>query len=83
MLRGKISNENGLGDKKNFQEEQQIVLFRFHSKWIKLHLLCFRLVSFVEFQAFEALLCSPDAMYNLAFQVFDTNGSGFVTYGRL
>ena len=43
---------------------------------------CCRLISFVEFQAFEALLCSPDAMYNLAFQLFDTNGSGTVTYGK-
>ncbi|CAD5119751.1 DgyrCDS8346 [Dimorphilus gyrociliatus] len=38
------------------------------------------LISFVEFQAFEALLCSPAAMYELAFQLFDTNGSGFVTF---
>ncbi|CAH1775700.1 unnamed protein product [Owenia fusiformis] len=37
-------------------------------------------ISFDEFQAFEALLCSPDAMYALAFALFDTNGSGFVTY---
>ncbi len=27
------------------------------------------LVSFMEFQAFEALLCSPDALYRTAFQV--------------
>jgi solute carrier family 25 aspartate/glutamate transporter 12/13 len=38
------------------------------------------LISFVEFQAFEALLCLPDSVYVLAFQLFDTNSSGFVTY---
>ncbi|KAK2150605.1 hypothetical protein LSH36_399g06029 [Paralvinella palmiformis] len=38
------------------------------------------LISFVEFKAFEALLCNPDAIYALAFQMFDTNSSGFVTY---
>ena len=42
-----------------------------------------RLISFVEFQAFEALLCLPDSVYVLAFQLFDTNSSGFVTYGEL
>ena len=41
-----------------------------------------RLISFVEFQAFEALLCLPDSVYVLAFQLFDTNSSGFVTYGE-
>uniref|UniRef100_A0A4D5RA99 Calcium-binding mitochondrial carrier protein Aralar1 n=1 Tax=Scolopendra viridis TaxID=118503 RepID=A0A4D5RA99_SCOVI len=38
------------------------------------------LVSFPEFQAFEALLCGPDALYKTAFQMFDTNGSGYVTF---
>ncbi|XP_035657554.1 calcium-binding mitochondrial carrier protein Aralar1-like isoform X2 [Branchiostoma floridae] len=38
------------------------------------------LISFVEFQAFESLLCSPDALYLLAFQLFDSNGNGFVSY---
>lgn len=38
------------------------------------------LISFVEFQAFEGLLCAPDSIYVLAFQLFDTNSSGFVTY---
>ena len=28
------------------------------------------LISFMEFQAFEALLCSPDALYRTAFQVW-------------
>jgi len=42
----------------------------------------FRLISFVEFQAFESLLCLPDSVYVLAFQLFDTNSSGFVTYGK-
>ncbi|XP_038046015.1 calcium-binding mitochondrial carrier protein Aralar1-like [Patiria miniata] len=38
------------------------------------------LISFIEFQAFEALLCSPDALHMVAFQLFDTNGSGFVSF---
>uniref|UniRef100_T1JI93 EF-hand domain-containing protein n=1 Tax=Strigamia maritima TaxID=126957 RepID=T1JI93_STRMM len=37
------------------------------------------LISFPEFQAFEAILCLPDSLYKTAFQLFDTNGSGFVT----
>ncbi|KAK3106010.1 hypothetical protein FSP39_010838 [Pinctada imbricata] len=36
-------------------------------------------ISFTEFQAFEAVLCLPDAMYALAFQIFDRNGNGFIT----
>ncbi|KAI0233277.1 Calcium-binding mitochondrial carrier protein Aralar1 [Lamellibrachia satsuma] len=38
------------------------------------------LISFVEFQAFESLLCAPDAIYALAFQLFDINSSGYVTF---
>lgn len=38
------------------------------------------LISFMEFQAFEAVLCQPDAIYRAAFQLFDTNGSGSITY---
>ena len=39
-------------------------------------------ISFPEFQAFEGLLCQPDALYALAFHLFDKNSSGYVTYGR-
>lgn len=38
-----------------------------------------RLISFHEFQAFEALLCLPDALYALAFTIFDQNGNGYIT----
>ncbi|XP_063532931.1 calcium-binding mitochondrial carrier protein Aralar1 isoform X2 [Cydia strobilella] len=38
------------------------------------------LISFPEFQAFEGLLCVPDALYKTAFQLFDTNGNGFVAF---
>ncbi|KAA0191877.1 hypothetical protein HAZT_HAZT006619 [Hyalella azteca] len=38
------------------------------------------LISFAEFSAFEGLLCVPDALYRTAFQLFDTTGTGFVTY---
>lgn len=34
----------------------------------------------MEFQAFESVLCQPDAIYRTAFQLFDKNGSGFITH---
>ncbi|KAG5672936.1 hypothetical protein PVAND_003023 [Polypedilum vanderplanki] len=37
-------------------------------------------ISFSEFQAFEGLLCQPDALYKTAFQLFDKNGNGTVTF---
>ncbi|XP_068152109.1 calcium-binding mitochondrial carrier protein Aralar1 isoform X1 [Drosophila tropicalis] len=38
------------------------------------------LISFSEFQAFEGLLCTPDALYRTAFQLFDRQGNGTVSY---
>lgn len=38
------------------------------------------LISFGEFQAFEGILCAPDALYKTAFQLFDTNGNGAVSF---
>jgi len=38
------------------------------------------LISFNEFQAFEGRLCIPDALYRTAFQLFDTNGNGSVSF---
>lgn len=40
------------------------------------------LISFAEFQAFEGLLCSPDALYKTAFQLFDIQGNGTVSYRK-
>lgn len=40
------------------------------------------LISFSEFQAFEGLLCLPDALYKTAFQLFDINGNGMVSFGE-
>lgn len=40
------------------------------------------LISYPEFQAFEGLLCFPDALYKTAFQLFDTNGNGMVSFGK-
>ncbi|CAO1429310.1 unnamed protein product [Diamesa serratosioi] len=40
------------------------------------------LISFSEFQAFEGLLCQPDALYKTAFQLFDKNGNGSVTFSE-
>ena len=42
----------------------------------------FSWISFDEFQAFEVLLSTPEALYNVAFQLFDTNGSGKISYGE-
>lgn len=39
-------------------------------------------ISFSEFQAFEGLLCQPDALYKTAFQMFDKNGNGNVSFGK-
>lgn len=39
-------------------------------------------ISFDEFRSFEGLLCVPDALYKTAFQLFDTNGNGMVTFGE-
>ncbi|KAL1140146.1 hypothetical protein AAG570_000078 [Ranatra chinensis] len=38
------------------------------------------LISFSEFQAFEGLLCVPDALYKTAFQLFDTSGKGMISF---
>ncbi|XP_042874042.1 calcium-binding mitochondrial carrier protein Aralar1-like [Penaeus japonicus] len=38
------------------------------------------LISFAEFHAFEGQLCVPDALYKTAFQLFDTKGTGMVTF---
>lgn len=38
------------------------------------------LISFEEFHAFEGLLCVPDALYKTAFQLFDTMGTGMVSF---
>jgi solute carrier family 25 aspartate/glutamate transporter 12/13 len=37
------------------------------------------LISFEEFSAFEAILCSPDALYLTAFSMFDANASESIT----
>ena len=40
------------------------------------------LISFVEFQAFESILCAPDAISLLSFKLFDVYKSGKVSYGK-
>lgn len=37
-------------------------------------------ISFSEFQAFEGLLCLPDALYQTAFHLFDVSGTGVISY---
>lgn len=41
------------------------------------------LISFQEFVAFESVLCAPDALFMVAFQLFDKAGKGEVTFGKL
>ncbi|KAA0199770.1 Solute carrier family 25 (Mitochondrial carrier Aralar) member 12 [Fasciolopsis buskii] len=38
------------------------------------------LISFDEFVAFEAILCTPDAPYVLAFEIFDRKGQGYLDF---
>ncbi|XP_029461645.1 calcium-binding mitochondrial carrier protein Aralar1 isoform X2 [Rhinatrema bivittatum] len=38
------------------------------------------LISYQEFLAFESVLCSPDAMFIVAFQLFDKDGTAEVTF---
>ena len=40
-------------------------------------------MSFSEFSAFERRLCKPDALYRTAFQVFDRDGEGTVSFALL
>ncbi|KAK1336891.1 hypothetical protein QTO34_002927 [Cnephaeus nilssonii] len=39
-----------------------------------------RLISYQEFLAFESVLCAPDSMFIVAFQLFDKSGNGEVTF---
>ena len=52
------------------------------SRAIYLLFFVFSLISFVEFQAFESLLCAPDAISQLSFKLFDVDQSGKVLYGK-
>uniref|UniRef100_A0A671R1B5 Solute carrier family 25 member 13 n=1 Tax=Sinocyclocheilus anshuiensis TaxID=1608454 RepID=A0A671R1B5_9TELE len=38
------------------------------------------LISFKEFLAFESVLCAPDALFVVAFQLFDKTGNGIATF---
>ena len=42
-----------------------------------------RFISFDEFQHFEGLLCEPDALYRVAFKIFDRTATGSLTFGEL
>uniref|UniRef100_A0A8C0ZZ71 EF-hand domain-containing protein n=1 Tax=Castor canadensis TaxID=51338 RepID=A0A8C0ZZ71_CASCN len=43
-------------------------------EWLKV------LISYQEFLAFESVLCAPDSMFIVAFQLFDKSGNGEVTF---
>ncbi|TMS06510.1 Calcium-binding mitochondrial carrier protein Aralar1 [Larimichthys crocea] len=38
------------------------------------------LISFQEFLAFESVLCAPDALFIVAFQLFDKTGTGNISF---
>ncbi|KAF3858435.1 hypothetical protein F7725_011636 [Dissostichus mawsoni] len=38
------------------------------------------LISFQEFLAFESVLCAPDTLFIVAFQLFDKNGTGNISF---
>lgn len=40
------------------------------------------LISFEEFQAFEAMLCNVDAKFRLCFNMFDRDGKGTITFDK-
>uniref|UniRef100_A0A672IUR3 Calcium-binding mitochondrial carrier protein Aralar1-like n=1 Tax=Salarias fasciatus TaxID=181472 RepID=A0A672IUR3_SALFA len=40
------------------------------------------LISFQEFLAFESVLCAPDALFIVAFQLFDKTGTGTISFGK-
>ena len=40
-----------------------------------------RLISFQEFLAFESVLCAPDTLFIVAFQLFDKTGTGTISFG--
>lgn len=39
-----------------------------------------RYINFDEFIQFEGILCQPDALYRLAFKIFDSKGTGRITF---
>ncbi|NXP15564.1 CMC1 protein, partial [Thinocorus orbignyianus] len=41
------------------------------------------LISFQEFLAFESVLCTPDAIFIVAFQLFDKSGNGEITFANV
>ncbi|XP_064018912.1 electrogenic aspartate/glutamate antiporter SLC25A12, mitochondrial isoform X1 [Pogoniulus pusillus] len=41
------------------------------------------LISYQEFLAFESVLCTPDAIFIVAFQLFDKSGNGEITFANV
>ncbi|KAI8143818.1 mitochondrial carrier domain-containing protein [Fennellomyces sp. T-0311] len=63
-------------DFKKIQREQFGLLFKVADKSKK------GLVSFEDFVIFQNLLSKPDAEYEIAFRLFDVNGSGKITFDQ-
>lgn len=70
-------------------EADEVTFFIKYKRWLCLylfHIVLFfyfpnRLISFQEFLAFESVLCVPDALFLVAFQLFDKTGTGDISFG--
>lgn len=60
-----------------------LLLFLLYFLFSIKHTLDNRLISFQEFLAFESVLCAPDALFIVAFQLFDKTGTGTISFGEL
>lgn len=61
-----------------------VILPKIHMSFIQIALFLScpnRLISFQEFLAFESVLCAPDALFIVAFQLFDKTGTGNISFG--
>lgn len=70
-----------------------LILASFQSRCLIIYILFFvfhhmyahngRLISFQEFLAFESVLCAPDTLFIVAFQLFDKTGTGNISFGTV
>ena len=74
-----ICSEKGKRDKPSNVVRHRRIRIKITIVYLSIFLY-FRLISYEEFQTFEGRLCVPDALYRTAFQLFDTDGSGTVSF---
>lgn len=51
-------------------------------KYLIILIIFSRFICFDEFKRFEEILCQPDVLFKCAFHLFDTTGSGYITFGK-